>query len=70
MMGSDSIMWTIKFRNGGVKRFKFPIRTVAAGSIDIFSDAAKADIARIKQPGFYSHHARGDALPVPAPLAT
>ncbi len=29
--GTDSIMWTIKFRNGMVKRFKFPIRTTAEG---------------------------------------
>jgi len=26
-----SIMWTVKFRNGSVKRFKFPIRTTAEG---------------------------------------
>ncbi|RJO70480.1 MAG: adenylyl-sulfate reductase subunit beta [Myxococcales bacterium] len=31
MRGSDSIMWTIKFRNGTVKRFKFPIRTTPEG---------------------------------------
>jgi len=24
MLGSDSIMWTVKFRNGNIKRFKFP----------------------------------------------
>jgi adenylylsulfate reductase subunit B len=29
-------MWTIKFRNGSVKRFKFPIRTTAEGSIKPF----------------------------------
>jgi adenylylsulfate reductase subunit B len=32
MRGTDSIMWTIKFRNGMLKRFKFPIRTTAEGS--------------------------------------
>lgn len=32
MRSSDSIMWTIKFRNGTLKRFKFPIRTTAEGS--------------------------------------
>jgi adenylylsulfate reductase subunit B len=32
MRGSDSIMWTIKFRNGEVKRFKFPIRTTPEGT--------------------------------------
>jgi adenylylsulfate reductase subunit B len=26
------IMWTVKFRDGSVKRFKFPIRTTAEGS--------------------------------------
>jgi adenylylsulfate reductase subunit B len=25
-------MWTVKFRNGSLKRFKFPIRTTPEGS--------------------------------------
>ncbi len=32
MRSTDSIMWTIKFRSGQLKRFKFPIRTTAEGS--------------------------------------
>ena len=32
MRGSDAIMWTVKFRNGTLKRFKFPIRTTPEGS--------------------------------------
>ena len=32
LRGSDSIMWTVKFRNGTIKRFKFPIRTTPEGS--------------------------------------
>ncbi len=32
LRGTDSIMWTVKFRNGQIKRFKFPIRTTAEGS--------------------------------------
>ena len=32
MRSADSIMWTVKFRNGNVKRFKFPIRTTPEGS--------------------------------------
>jgi adenylylsulfate reductase subunit B len=32
LRGSDNIMWTIKFRNGMVKRFKFPIRTTEEGT--------------------------------------
>ena len=29
-------MWTVKFRNGNIKRFKFPIRTTPEGSIKPF----------------------------------
>lgn len=36
LRGSEDIMWTIKFRNGNVKRYKFPIRTTAEGSIKLF----------------------------------
>jgi adenylylsulfate reductase subunit B len=32
MRSTDSIMWTVKFRNGTIKRFKFPIRTTVEGS--------------------------------------
>ena len=31
LRGSDNIMWTVKFRNGMLKRFKFPIRTTQEG---------------------------------------
>jgi len=34
LRGTDSIMWTVKFRNGETKRFKYPIRTTPWGSID------------------------------------
>jgi len=34
LRGSDSIMWTVKFRNGTLKRFKFPIRTTAEGTAE------------------------------------
>lgn len=32
--GPDSIRWTIRFRNGIVKRFEFPTRTTPEGSAD------------------------------------
>ncbi len=32
MRGTEDIMWTVKFRGGTIKRFKFPIRTTAEGS--------------------------------------
>ena len=34
LRSSDSIMWTIKFRNEQIKRFKFPIRTTPEGTAD------------------------------------
>lgn len=38
--GTDSIAWTIGFRNGTVKRFEFPIRTTPEGSADPHGDLA------------------------------
>ncbi|MBF0187494.1 MAG: adenylyl-sulfate reductase subunit beta [Magnetococcales bacterium] len=53
--GSDSIMWTIRFRNGNVKRFKFPIRTTPEGSIDPYSGKPEADMAKVgEHAGFYN----------------
>jgi adenylylsulfate reductase subunit B len=34
MRSTDSIHWTVKFRNGSLKRFKFPIRTIPEGKAD------------------------------------
>lgn len=34
MRSTDSIMWTVKFRNGTVKRFKFPIRSTPEGQAE------------------------------------
>jgi adenylylsulfate reductase subunit B len=39
MRGTDSIMWTVQFRDGSLKRFRFPIRTTAEGSVVVFSGA-------------------------------
>ena len=41
----STIMWTIKFRDGEVKRFKFPVRTTPVGSINPYGNkAAPVDI--------------------------
>jgi adenylylsulfate reductase subunit B len=34
----QAIMWTIKFRDGELKRFKFPVRTTPVGSIDPYGN--------------------------------
>ncbi|MBT3303562.1 MAG: adenylyl-sulfate reductase subunit beta [Bacteroidetes bacterium] len=49
LRSSDSIMWSVKFRSGKVKRFKFPIRTIAEGSAKPDADM-KTDSEDIKSP--------------------
>ena len=34
LRSTDNIMWTVKFRNGTLKRFKFPIRTTPEGKAE------------------------------------
>ncbi|HBG93752.1 MAG TPA: adenylyl-sulfate reductase subunit beta [Chromatiaceae bacterium] len=51
---TDSITWTIKFRNDRVKQFKFPIRTTPEGSIDPYGNKPKADMTKIGEPGYFT----------------
>ena len=34
MRSSDTIMWSVKFRDGDIKRFRFKTRTTPEGSIE------------------------------------
>ena len=54
LRGTDSILWTIKFRNGIIKRFKFPIRTTVEGSIDCYKDKPQAEIEKLGDNGFFN----------------
>jgi len=56
LRGTDSIMWTIKFRNGVLKRFKFPIRTTPEGSIDPYGGKPDADMGKIEDNKFFVEH--------------
>jgi adenylylsulfate reductase subunit B len=52
-------MWTVKFRNGTLKRFKFPIRTTAEGSIDPYKGkSGDPDYSKLKQSGFFNYEAK------------
>ncbi len=44
LRSSDSIMWTVKFRNGNIKRFKFPIRTTAEGASNEYAGETGANL--------------------------
>jgi len=47
LLGTDSIEWTIKFRNGKTKRFEFPVRTTPDGSAEPYRDHPDADLEEI-----------------------
>jgi len=34
LRSTDTIMWSVRFRNKMIKRFKFPIRTIPEGTIE------------------------------------
>jgi adenylylsulfate reductase subunit B len=53
MRGSDSIMWTVRFRDGQMKRFKYAIRTTAWGSIDPFKHADASPSGDLRSPALY-----------------
>ncbi len=46
-------MWTVKFRDGQMKRFKYPIRTTQWGSIDPYKDAASPAPGELKNQLLY-----------------
>ncbi|MCP4751091.1 MAG: adenylyl-sulfate reductase subunit beta, partial [Proteobacteria bacterium] len=68
LRGTDTIMWTIKFRDGMIKRFKFPIRTVEEGQLSISAGVqdCEVDLSRIKEQGLYTQQAAGVKYQVPA----
>ncbi len=67
MRGTDTIMWTVKFRDGMIKRFKFPIRTTDEGAADISGgvQAVEVDPSRIKEQGLYTQIFNNVSLPLP-----
>jgi adenylylsulfate reductase subunit B len=66
MMGTEDVMWTCKFRNGVVKRFKFPIRTTAEGSANSYDDLKGKDL---DSKLLSTEEAEGYELPQPTDLA-
>jgi adenylylsulfate reductase subunit B len=51
LRATDSIMWAVKFRDGQIKRFKYPIRTTPWGSIEPFDGLPVASLAQLKTGG-------------------
>ncbi len=67
LRGTDSIMWALKFRDGTLKRFRFPIRTTPWGSIEPHKNAEAPGAEDLKHPGMAAelHYLGVDKLPVP-----
>ncbi|MEM0167661.1 MAG: adenylyl-sulfate reductase subunit beta [Thermoplasmatales archaeon] len=54
--GTDSILWTVRFRNGKILRFKFPIRTTPWDSINPFEGFEPPSLDALKGPGLAGGH--------------
>jgi adenylylsulfate reductase subunit B len=45
LRGTEDIMWTITYRDGRIKRFKYATRTTPEGSIDALAGYPEANVA-------------------------
>jgi len=63
LRGSDSIMWTIKFRDGRVKRFKFKTRTTAEGTIDPYEGGPAGSPGDLASPNLFTEAGKSLAAP-------
>ena len=68
LRGTDSIIWAVKFRNGTLKRFRFPIRTTPWGSIEPHGKADAPGLEDLRTPAMAAEicYLGVDGLPVPA----
>jgi len=53
LRGTDSILWTVKFRDGQTKRFRLPIRTTPWGSIEPHKDFPAPMVEELKTQELY-----------------
>ena len=68
LRGTDSIMWAIKFRDGTLKRFRFPIRTTPWGSIQPYAKTPEPALDDLKMPDLVGNslYLGVDKIPAPA----
>ena len=65
-MGTEDVMWTCKFRNGTLKRFKFPIRTTPDGMANAYTDLKGKELERNLR---YRQEVDGYVIPRPKAVA-
>lgn len=78
MRSADSIMWTVNFRDGSTKRFKFPIRTTPEGTIEPYkagtrkaiwttsTSTLKANSKSLNSPSWKRLPSKTPTLPLPS----
>jgi adenylylsulfate reductase subunit B len=68
LRGTAAIAWTARYRNGDIKRFKFPIRSTLWGTIDPHPAVRRPRAHDLKDPTLFGedHYLGVDRLPVPA----
>jgi adenylylsulfate reductase subunit B len=62
MRGTEDVMWTCKFRNGLIKRFKFPIRTTPEGAANEYAGLQGKDLDSNQ---LATEEADGKSMPTP-----
>ncbi|MCL5959647.1 MAG: adenylyl-sulfate reductase subunit beta [Chloroflexi bacterium] len=67
LRGTDSIMWSVQFRDGTIKRFRFPIRTKPEGSIELYAGLPDASRAGLKKPELCGEPEKLGIAELPAP---
>ncbi len=67
LRGTDSIIWGLKFRDGTLKRFRFPIRTTPWGSIQPHQHSDEPNIEKLKTPSMAGeeYYLGVETLPTP-----
>lgn len=68
LRGVCVIAWTARYRNGAIKRFKFPIRSTAWGAIEPHPEHHRPRARDLKGPTLFGedNYLGVDRLPVPA----
>ncbi len=68
LRGTEQIIWAIKFRDGTLKRFRFPIRTTPWGTIEPHERADTPNEESLRDPSISAegHYLGVDELPAPS----
>ncbi len=69
LRGTTAITWTVRYRNGNIKRFKFPIRSTSWGKIEPHPEQHRPRANDLKAPTLFGedNYLGVERLPTPTP---